>query len=257
MRFKRELWQVKGHQTFPAWPCPSCPDGILDPKDQQTWLTHETVASRTAKRERSDEWEPDWLEERTSGCFRCNRCDDFVAFVADVAYQQVFDPETGVEFVGVHQPLFFSPTVPMIDIPEEASPEVRDALTRAFAQYWSDPSSSGNCIRTAIEAMLDQEKIPRGRNDNNAKRRIRHSLHARLMLYAAKAPALTQPLLALKWLGNTGTHDVLSHDDVLDALGLLDHTLDEVYREHSKTILKTAKAINRRKGPLRPPKRGP
>lgn len=57
--------------------------------------------------------------------------------------------------------------------------------------------------------------------------------------------------MAVKWLGNAGTHDVLTHEDVLDAFELLDHTLDEVYHDRSKRILRTAKAINRAKGPAK------
>ena len=249
MRFNKDLWAAKAYLSFPPWPCPSCQGGTLRALNKV--LSFETIASERARTESADDWEPGWVEERATGFLRCNNCGESVASLTKVTYEQAADPELGVAYTRHHQPVYFLPAIPILRLPENATEEVKAALARAFAMYWSDPSSSGNAIRSALEAMLDQAKIPRGRNDHKNKVRRPLPLHARLELYATKDPTLKQPLMALKWLGNTGSHAVLTHRDVLTAFELLEHIIAELYAKHTKTILRVAKAINANKGPAR------
>jgi hypothetical protein len=215
-------------------------------------LLKETTDSATARHDRPDEWEPDWIEERAACMLACNRCHDPVVFAA--AVQQVpMDVEEGPGIGPGFRPVYFFPPLPIIDVPREAAEDVRVALQRAFSLYWADPSAAGNSIRTAIELMLDQHGIPRGRNDSSRNKRFRRSLHERLELFAGRRPELKDTLMAIKWLGNAGSHAVLTHDDVLDAFEFVEHTLDEVYRDRLRTLAKKAKAINRNKGPQRRP----
>lgn len=242
MRFDRAVWKSEFYFAFPDWPCPSCKGGTLHSKDEAKWLTFETAASRRTRSQASG-IDAEYSERRASGFLECDRCAEPVAFLAIVENLPSLPPR--------YKPLHLMPAPAMLEIPEDASAEVRDGLRRAFALYWFDPSSSGNAIRTAIEALLDQAKIPRGRNDAQKHRRVPLSLHTRLQLYEKREPALGTPLMALKWLGNSGTHERLLHSDMLDAFELLDHTLAEIYRKHTKRIMRTAKAINRNKGPLK------
>ncbi len=253
MRFDRDLWTVRPYLNLPAWPCPRCHQGTLEPVQRPKWPTLETAASSTARGERPDEWEPDWIEERSVGFLKCSRCLDPVALVADVSQVATNDDGPGDPYGPAHTPRFLFPAPSIIDVPLEASGAVQEALTRAFSLYWYDPSSAGNSIRTAIEVMLDQLEIPRGSNIKG-KHRVRLSLHERLQRYAAREPNLTETLMAVKWLGNAATHAALTHEDVLDAFELVDHVFDEVYRLRSKTLKKRAKEINRKKGPTRPRK---
>jgi hypothetical protein len=59
-------------------------------------------------------------------------------------------------------------------------------------------------------------------------------------------------LLAVKWIGNTGSHATeISRVAVMDAYDMLEHCLDLLYGE-KKDLMTLAKAINRKKGPLKP-----
>ena len=247
MRFCRRQWEVKSYATFPSWLCPACEHPSLEMS--KDWTKMETHSSLEAHDH--PEWNPEWIEELATGFLTCRNCKEVVAGIALISRRETWHEAYGRHMAREFQPIFFSPALPMLAIPTEASEGVRVALTRAFANYWNDPSSSGNCIRTALEEMLDQFNIPRGRNDSARHRRSRLSLHQRLEVFSKKHRQLGEPLMALKWLGNAGTHEALQHKDVLDALDLLDHCFDEIYRARSTTIMRAAKAINRRKGPVR------
>jgi hypothetical protein len=248
VRFDRKQWVVKPYAAFPAWLCPACEHPSLETTTKD-WVKKETRASREARGH--DDWEPEWIEELATGFLICRNCAEVVVGVVSVSNRETSDEQYGEHVVSEFQPIVFSPAIPMIAVPAAASDAVRAALQRAFANYWNDPSSSGNCIRTALEEMLDQFHIPRGHNDKTRHKRTRLTLHHRLEEFTKKHPQLGAPLMALKWLGNAGTHDVLEHKDVLDALDLLDHCFDEIYRARSTTIMRAAKAINRRKGPVK------
>ena len=59
-------------------------------------------------------------------------------------------------------------------------------------------------------------------------------------------------LYAIKWLGNAGSHSSseITLDDVFDAYELMHHVLIELYQPKNR-LNKLAKAIRKRKGPLR------
>ncbi len=57
-------------------------------------------------------------------------------------------------------------------------------------------------------------------------------------------------LLAIKWLGNAGSHpDIITTDDVMDTYEIMEHVLENIYENKEKNIRKIAKRINKRKGP--------
>ena len=63
------------------------------------------------------------------------------------------------------------------------------------------------------------------------------SLHGRLERFAKKFPEVGQALLAVKWLGNSGTHSSeLTASDSLDGFELLSFALDEIFESKSKRL---------------------
>jgi hypothetical protein len=87
-------------------------------------------------------------------------------------------------------------------------------------------------------------------NTKNGKR-IFLTLHSRISLLPAKHSELGQLFLAIKWLGNAGSHadSPINVDDVMDAYDLLDHALQELYEQKAKKVNALAKKINKKKGP--------
>jgi hypothetical protein len=96
---------------------------------------------------------------------------------------------------------------------------------------------------------MDHLRIQRGRR-TKAKKLERLSLHERIEIFQKVQPAVGDALLALKWIGNTGSHPGdLSAKDLLDAFDILSHALDEVIGKRTKQIQQLVTEINRHKGP--------
>jgi hypothetical protein len=60
--------------------------------------------------------------------------------------------------------------------------------------------------------------------------------------------------LAIKWLGNEGSHEgvgELKTDDLLDGFELFEHVIDQVCTKRTEKLKRLAANINRRKGSVR------
>ena len=63
------------------------------------------------------------------------------------------------------------------------------------------------------------------------------TLHQRIEIYIKSEPIIGQQLMALKWLGNTGSHgSPVNIEDLLDAFEILEHSLEEIIENKSKKI---------------------
>jgi hypothetical protein len=75
------------------------------------------------------------------------------------------------------------------------------------------------------------------------------SLHARLDAFATTEPVVGPKLMALKWLGNAGSHDgEVSKADLLDAFEILEHALGEIVEKRSKRVATLAKKLMKKHG---------
>jgi hypothetical protein len=71
------------------------------------------------------------------------------------------------------------------------------------------------------------------------------------MKYGQKNPKAAERLLAIKWIGNSGSHGAsLQRSDLLDAYEIFEIALTEIYDIDKKRADKLTKAINKKKGPL-------
>jgi len=140
----------------------------------------------------------------------------------------------------------------MFRIPKNCPERISSEVRAAFSLYWHDLSSCLNHLRIAVELLLTDMGINRYAKKKDG-RRSRLSLHKRIDLARSKQPKLIDlcdDLLAVKWLGNEGSHpgDV-TRGAVFDALDILEHVLRERFDKPRSAIAKISKAINRRKGP--------
>jgi len=246
--FNRQLWAVdKFTPGLQPYPCPRCKTGVIV-AETAAWR----VVSTSEAAEDLDRDPFQWTG-RASGFAACNRneCRETIAVIAEVVQDQDFEPGGGMRHVKLFKPLYMWPAPPMLDVPEKAHANVKAALASAFASYWFDPSSAGSAVRAAVEALLTQKGVPRvGAN----RRPI--PLDGRLRRFAAARPRLGQvheQLMAVKWLGNVGTHEerALRHEDVLEALEHLSHCFDELFLNRTLNLQRRARAINRRRGRTR------
>ena len=156
-----------------------------------------------------------------------------------------------------YSPSFFEPAPPVFPIPKECPNAVADELKKAFALMWPEIGSSGNRLRVAVEVLMNEQKIQKKakiKSGGNARKYRDLALHERIEKFMVKHEDAGTQLMAIKWLGNTGSHaalDVLTHDDLLDAFEHFEYALDLVYVGKAIELVKRAKRIIKDKGPVR------
>lgn len=254
MSVNRTLW-VSQFGTFPSWLCPTCQSGNLSlAKDGLKYS--EPGYSKAARSE--DPWEPDWIEERFSALLNCanTMCGEVVAVVGRTHHVEDHDWDKQEQhWAREFQPTFLTPPPPVFPIPTECPEAVSDELRKAFALLWSDAGSCANRLRTAVEVLLTDRKVPGKRRSKKNRKWVRMDLHSRVEKFREKDSETAEYLLAIKWLGNVGSHtdlDALTVDDLLNGFELFEHVIQLVYVKHERKMKKIAKTINSRKGrPIR------
>lgn len=148
------------------------------------------------------------------------------------------------------KPNFFSPAIPIFDIDfylNKIPVEAYNAIEMAFSLFWIDRNSSINKIRVAIEDILTNKGIKK--TENIKGKRVKLSLHKRIELFRIKHPRIADALLALKWIGNEGSHsnEDIGYDYTLDTFKILEFTLESLYKSKEKEISILIKEVNKRK----------
>ena len=83
---------------------------------------------------------------------------------------------------------------------------------------------------------------------NRHHKRVGLPLHARIIEYRKKNQQLADLLLAVKWIGNSGSHDSkITKDDTLDAYRILEYVLTKLYSNNETELIKMATQINKMK----------
>ncbi len=241
-------------QHVPKWPCPTCGVGhlALAPKT----LAHKETPDSLREHEH-EAWEPDWIRYVFSCLFECTNadCKDIFACCGEgkVDFFEYEDEEHGWAQSSDDRftPKYFNPSLVLMDIPKNCPPEATAHLTESFALFFADPGAALNCTRAAVEAVLTNLGIKRFLLSKGKRRPI--NLHQRIQLLPPKYDDVKEMLLAVKWLGNAGSHDgdKPNAGDVRTTYDLLEHALSEIYEAKGKKLKAIAKKVNKKKGPLK------
>lgn len=256
----RETWKKKFKKNMTTeWLCPHCHIGYLT-SNNDSFIIEETSQSKN-NHDRED-FEPEWIENKFSCILRCNniRCLDVVAvcgesFIEEKIYfeQGMDSPE--LEYHDVFSPKYIFPSPSIIVIPKSCPKSLSELIVSSYPLYWSDMAACANRIRLIIEELLTIYKIKRYRI--NRGRRYIISLNERIRLFQTKNNSIADSLLAIKWIGNEGSHSIkVTQDDLLDAYELLENSLSELFDNHSKRLDKIKKEIIKKKGPRSKKKSG-
>ena len=234
------------------WQCPTCQKGLLRIKEG-TYFSEETSLSKKAHDHEA--WDPDWISSVYSCLLECsnNSCKETVSNIGkgfvdwDIEHDEHGYPEQ--VYGDFFKPLFFHPHLKLISVPENTPDEVKKKLNDSFQLFFSSPSAASNHVRAAIESLLNNLNVNRYRVSNGKRRLI--NLHQRIDLLPAKYAELKDLLIAVKWLGNAGSHSgkELTADDVMDAYEIMEHILSEIYENKSTKLKALAKKVNKAKGP--------
>lgn len=263
MSVQRDIWK-QSFEYWPSLPCPSCKNGRLAVSNKSI-VRNETSSSNAARKH--FDWEPDWIEERFVATMICSgpTCSDVVSVCGkttmDFAYSYGKNGETVTDLECFFWPTIFDPAPPLFQIPDECPKEVKEELQKAFALFWSDRGSGANRLRVAVEELMNALKIQRKakikKGENKGKFRDL-SLHERIEIVEEKHNDAATQLMAIKWLGNAGSHaimDKLTHAELLDAFEHFDFALDLIYVNQRAVLMKRAKRIIKKKGPIRAKRR--
>jgi hypothetical protein len=210
----------------PDWTCPTCNKGVLLIKED-SFVKQET---RQSKLEWTHEaWDPDWIRYVYSCVLQCNnaKCKEHVFSVGTgtVGYNLEEDSNGRIEQVtdDFFIPRFFEPHLCIIQIPENCPASISNPLKESFNLFFSSPNAAANNIRIAIEELLTELRVKRFIITKGRQRRP-INLHQRIDLLPAKYAKHKDMMLAIKWLGNAGSHDhgkVTANDVTHSGGGLL------------------------------------
>ena len=249
----RKLYKLPfRHEHIPRWACPTCGKGTLN-LIKDSFKSFETASSK--KYRGSQDWDPLEIEYVYSCLLVClnEYCKEVITnsgegFVdVDVEYDDNGHPEH--KLYDFYRPKYFHPHLKLFSLPKNAPKDVVEEINQSFELIFCNPPSASNHIRIALENLLTHMKVKRFENRNGKK--IFLTLHRRIDLIPTKYKTLKEYCLALKWLGNAGSHSSkkITLDDVFDAYEIMDEVLRELFEEKPKHIKKLVKTINKIKGP--------
>jgi hypothetical protein len=249
----RSLWtQTLTEQFCPPWPCPTCKKGVLALVPGSFYFK-ESVASKRAHGEEG--WDPDWVTYNFTCRAQCNngRCGE-EAVLAGVGGIEPEWQEDDVEWVKYFSPHLCRPMPDIIELPSKCPRDVASALRAAFALFWSDRAAAAGRVRVALDYLMDELGIPREKQKGS--KTVVYDLHGRIELFANNDPTMGMRLMALKWLGNTGSHQrIVIRDDLLDAFQVLEHSLVELIDKRTANVDALAQKLTRKHAPLRKPRK--
>ncbi len=230
----------------PPWPCPKCWRGTLSLRNGSLNCI-EHADSRRWRRE--DGWEPDFVSYIFTAWAECGNSDCSHEFaISGIGEDR--PPVQEDEEPGYKTALYIrgiSPPLEMFKISNACPQPMADAIRSAFQIFWIDGAACAGRLRVALESLMDSNQIPILRKEGG---KAPMPLDNRLKIFADKEPAMKDHLMALKWLGNTGSHShgVPEHE-LLQAFEVLEHVIEELIDKKSARIAKIADQIDKRHNP--------
>lgn len=239
-------------EFIPDWPCPTCGKALLT-LDKEKFQFEEPAESK--RNHSHPDWEPEFIFYRFIGILRCSntKCKELMTFTGSggVSYNSYFDykGEGFDKYEDYFIPKYFEPALHLFKINASCPNEISSQIVDAFNLYWCDASACANKIRIALEMIMDDKGIKKTYINKN-KERKELALHNRIELFGKKFTELRDPLIAIKWIGNSGSHvGKLERVDLIDAFSLLEYCIEKLYDGREKHLKKISRQINKSKSP--------
>lgn len=242
MTFERDLWKDGfSPDSAPEFPCPHCDHGrLLIEKDTLKIIEPEYSKSAYSV----DGWEPDWMIRNFSMIMQCNigTCKEAVIF-SGVVDMKMYAGEDDWEFLDELRPRAVFPAPPIIKVDDGTPDSVIILIKQSFSLFWTDLAACGNRLRTSVETVLDELKIPRQGTSNKGKS-YDLNISQRIDEFKKINPNQAPTLDALRVVGNVGSHDrELARETVLDAYQIYEDALAEIFGGRTARIDEIRKKI--------------
>lgn len=213
----------------PDWVCPACGSNTLAIKEG-SFHSEQTAESRKI-------WKEDWsglsdLEFVFVCLLFCERtrCESIIAVsgtgsVIELPEYQRADGDG--DTLLIYRAASFIPALPAFDIPPKCPVTVSRPLIQSFSLFLRAPGSAANTIRIALEELMTALGI-----------KSVGSLHRRIEQLPAEYAEHRDALMAIKWLGNAGSHelDKVSSQDIEDAYQIIEFVLRKIYAGSTESI---------------------
>lgn len=236
-------------KTDLSWICPNCNLGMLN-IEKDNFNFQETKESKNEHTQ--DYWDPEFIKYRFTGSLKCNACEDITFFtgnggVVHGGYYDAIEDQYHDDFYDEFTPLFFNPPLEIFKLKDIYPKDIKEEIQNSFIHLWNDLSSCANSIRSSLEILLNENKIKKYNIKSGKRNRL--NLHQRIEEFKKKNPEVGEYLLAIKWIGNVGSHPGnLSKLDILETYELLEHSLDKLYENKEEKLKKMSKEIIKRRG---------
>lgn len=228
---------TKPIEQFTPWPrpkCPSCDTGHIHFAEPD-----ELQSEKSKTRCQHPDSEPDWISGTFSVVGQCDnpacRQDVHGSGNYQIAYTVSSYPPREYNYQGADYVAFYTlahlhPPLRLMSIPEFAPDQVREGIMRAARCWFVDPGLAATALRATIELFMTTEGISAVNPDGNFA-----SAHSRIKKWLAQDRAardsIARLLLAVKWLGNDGTHEDahLTRQEVYAGARMLDFAFDQLF----------------------------
>jgi hypothetical protein len=197
-------------------------------------------------------WDPSWNSYTFAAWLKCNSasCGQDVALIGSSTEERQDyldeDEEPTQEWRRILRPVFCWPMSDIFPIPESCPKDIRAELRAAFQLFYSDQAAAAGRVRILLERLMNYYRVPRRKKDTNGKYH-NFNLHARIDNFSIKKSFAGQKLMALKWLGNSASHQgEISRDDLLNGFEVLEYLLAELFGQQSTRIAKLAQELTKK-----------
>ena len=242
-RFDEEIEQG---MPWPRPHCRTCGEGYVSWEKPKTARTEQSMKDMN-----HPGWEPEWVTGTMHVIGHCDysECKQTVVgvgkFRVDYATSDLGSEYQGIPYSEFYKIEYFNPPLPLLSLPEAVPQNVRNAIDRAAPIIFVDPSSAATVLRASIELFLTNWGIPA--YDKNDKR---INLHKRIELWKTETgnQEVGEQLLAIKWIGNSGSHEgePLSVRAVVDGLEFFEAAFNELIV--APELKERVRAVNEAKG---------
>ncbi|ATB29498.1 DUF4145 domain-containing protein [Melittangium boletus] len=242
MAILREKWTATfTKDSAPSWPCPRCAEGTL--ATVKSSFSVLITADSREEEESNPGWEPNWRRGRFSGHLKCTRseCAELVIVCGDTRW-----------VIGGADHHGYSSTPPRpCSVCQHLAPKRSKTNSSEFGRSTGPtPHPAPTVFELAWNCFSTTSKSSEPQRAKNKTKTVRLNLHHRIDILKQNNADLAQTLMAMKWVGNAGSHvGELTREDVLDGLELLEHTLIEVFDPREKELVRMRNQIIKRKGP--------
>jgi hypothetical protein len=245
---------IEEGQPWPRPSCPNCASGHI-----RFGLPAEAESYASASVRDHGAFEPEWVRGTFSVRGECENpnCKQSVHGTGDYYVETAVrtvpdDPwdEEQPSYSSFYRLSHLHPPLQLMPVPRSAPEELRDGILRASRVLFADAGLAATALRAVVERFLTTEGIASTTSSGHfrsAQQRIDDWRDASV----SRAP-VADLFLAVKWLGNAGTHEDsdLTTAEVIAGARLLDEAFHRVYT--GPDIDAQAQTINTAKGPTRP-----